>query len=119
MSGSPVASDGRLLTRVTIFGFDFDGEIIDSANVVVRWLTEAFDVQGIHSPGEESIRPIIGLPLDVGVAKLLEDRLGGSAQVGELVVEFRSIYRERTSSPTAAYPGIVEEAGDMNRLLGA
>lgn len=50
--------------------FDLDGTLVDSQRVIVGCMTEAFTGEGLPVPAVDSIRRIIGLPLEECVARL-------------------------------------------------
>ena len=61
--------------------FDFDGTLVDSQRVIVRAMTEAFEADGRPAPDPAEVRRVVGLTLEVAVARLLPDAEDWSAAV--------------------------------------
>ena len=53
--------------------FDFDGTLVDSQRVIVQAMTEAFKADGRPAPDAAEVRRVVGLTLEVAVARLLPD----------------------------------------------
>lgn len=53
--------------------FDYDGTLVDSQHAILRAMTEGFAAQGLTPPRAEAVRRVVGLNLELAVAKLLPD----------------------------------------------
>ncbi len=53
--------------------FDFDGTLVDSLQFIVNAASRAFEDQGFPAPEPAAIQRIVGLRLEVAVARLLPD----------------------------------------------
>jgi phosphoglycolate phosphatase len=89
--------------------FDLDGTLVDTPKVIVATALEALRGRPWAMPTPEAIRATIGLPLTVAFAGLLGfDE--GSAEVGEVVAEYRRLWRANVIPRSAEllYPGVAE-----------
>ena len=53
--------------------FDWDGTLVDSQAQIVQCMREAFMSLDLEPPNESAIRQIVGLSLDIAVARLMPD----------------------------------------------
>lgn len=56
--------------------FDCDGTLVDSQSLIAGAMSAAFTASGLTPPPPESVRRVIGLSLDVAIARLLPDGEG-------------------------------------------
>lgn len=62
--------------------FDYDGTLVDSQHMILRAMTEAFGARNLDVPPPEAVRRVVGLSLDIAVAKLLPDPEDGAIAAG-------------------------------------
>lgn len=89
--------------------FDLDGTLVDTPKVIVDTALEALRGRPWAMPEPQAIRATIGLPLTVAFAGLLGfDE--GSAEVEQVVAEYRRIWRANVVPRSAEllYPGVAE-----------
>lgn len=67
--------------------FDFDGTLVDSQANIVRCMAEGFDAVGLEPPPAEAVRRVVGLSLELAIARLLP------AEAAEAVVPLAAAYR--------------------------
>ncbi|MEI6984908.1 MAG: HAD-IA family hydrolase [Rhodospirillaceae bacterium] len=98
------------MPRVRLALFDCDGTLIDSQHAIIAAMLAAWQGQGLGEPPEsEMIRRVVGLPLDVVVARLLPS--GSMASQEALVERYkREFQRQRQSGQfrEPLYPGLRE-----------
>jgi len=83
------AAAGSLRDRVTIL-FDLDGTLIDSTEAILESFDYAFARFGESTPSKESIKGLIGYPLDH-----MFESLGAKARpVADYVEAYKEHYRE-------------------------
>ena len=56
--------------------FDFDGTLVDSQWAITRVMAEAFAGAGLPAPEVAQVRRVVGLRLEVAIARLLPDGVG-------------------------------------------
>jgi phosphoglycolate phosphatase len=115
VSDSSTTRNRPSLDEIEVVGIDFDGVVIDSAPGIVQCMTEAFERRELRPPDAQAIKSIIGPPLEVGLAGLLERQSVDLGCVDDLVVEFRSIYQAQAPLLTSVYPGIIVEIGALQK----
>ena len=76
--------------------FDLDGTLIDSTEAILESFTKAYNTFGLHVPKDETIKSLIGLPLDVMFVKLGIDVSEAMAYVKSYKEYYRTIYIEKT-----------------------
>ncbi|QOP46483.1 HAD family hydrolase [Sulfurimonas paralvinellae] len=80
--------------------FDLDGTLIDSTEAILESFHYAFDFYGYRHPDDESIKALIGHPLDYMFAKLgVEDE-----KVWDFVAVYKEHYREISTQKTVLLP---------------
>lgn len=60
--------------------FDCDGTLVDSQHTIVASMTAAWHVHGLYGPAPDAIRRVIGLPLEVAIARLAPTQRSGQVQ---------------------------------------
>ena len=60
--------------------FDCDGTLVDSQHTIVASMTAAWHAHGLQRPATDAIRRVIGLPLEVAIARLASTQQGGQVQ---------------------------------------
>ena len=53
--------------------FDCDGTLVDSQHSIIAAMTAAWRVHGLDAPDARAVRRIVGLPLEIGIARLLPE----------------------------------------------
>ncbi len=91
--------------------FDVDGTLVDSQADIVRAMTFAFKGVGLEMPPRAQVLGIVGLSLDVAMARLAPDV--GEAKHRALVDGYKSSYKARredvgTRLSSPLYPGARE-----------
>jgi phosphoglycolate phosphatase len=91
---------------VSAIAFDLDGCIIDSRGAILPSLRVALVEHGLPALPDDELAFLIGPPLALGLASLLE-RLGEDpALAPSLVQAYRADYREHMLDRTSLVPGI-------------
>ncbi len=68
--------------------FDFDGTLVDSQAGIVRCMTEGFAAAGLPAPEAAAVRRVVGLSLELAIARLLPD------EAQEAVLPVAAAYRQ-------------------------
>lgn len=106
---------------VDLVVFDVDGTLVDSQHMIVACMTAAFTAGGYVLPSDEAIRRIVGLPLEIGVARLAPGL--DEAAVDALCEGYKSNFFRMRHQPEFSYalfPGTAEmlvELGKQDSLL--
>lgn len=86
--------------------FDLDGTLIDSTEAILESFGVAFETFGTSVPEDESIKKLIGHPLDLMFTMLGVDVLQADAYVGAYKEHYRLISRQKTTLLPLAYEAI-------------
>ncbi|MCX6408452.1 MAG: HAD family hydrolase [Propionibacteriales bacterium] len=94
--------------------FDLDGTLVDTPHAIARELAAAVGATTGTAPRDEAARRLIGLPLDVMVARLAPGAT--PPERAEAVADYRRRFRERIVPEAAAllYPGVVDGLARMH-----
>ena len=84
--------------------FDWDGTLMDSIDKIVACVKAAANDCQLTAPSSEAIRHIVGLSLDIAMAKLFPGAT--SEQQAEVVNAYRHQYLTSSQYETPFYPGI-------------
>jgi phosphoglycolate phosphatase len=78
--------------------FDCDGTLVDSQHVIVASMTDAFLSEGLEPPPREVVVGVVGLSLDIAVARLVP---AGSdlARVERLADSYKAAFAARRRRP--------------------
>ncbi len=78
--------------------FDCDGTLVDSQHAIVAAMGDAFLSEGLTAPPRETVIGVVGLSLDIAVARLVPD---GSdlAQVDRLADAYKAAFAARRRRP--------------------
>ncbi len=92
--------------RFELIVFDWDGTLMDSEEKIVRCFSAAATDVGLHDPGRDAVRNIIGLGLPEAMQALYPG-LAATKQ-DQLVERYREhfLHRDRTAMPL--FPGVAE-----------
>ncbi len=98
--------------------FDVDGTLVDSQELILGAMAEAFDTVGVPLPPRTKVLGIVGLSLPVAMARLAPEADGAA-----LVDAYRAAYfRMRLQDAAPLYPGALDAldalARDPSVLLG-
>ncbi|MDW4500460.1 HAD-IA family hydrolase [Sulfitobacter sp. D35] len=112
-------------TSLRLVIFDVDGTLVDSQGDIVAALTHAFGAVGRPAPDRATMLGIVGLSLDVAMARLAPE--APEATRARLVQAYKDAYMDLRSRAGAAhssplFPGAREAlealSADENTLLG-
>lgn len=83
--------------------FDCDGTLVDSQHVIVASMIEAFETEGLAAPGRESILGVVGLSLDIAVARFVPP--ASDLDVVDRIAEsYKAAFGARRRRPDHAEP---------------
>ncbi len=94
--------------------FDLDGTLIDTGRGIVRMMTDTLHNMGVEPADEKTIRSMIGLPLEVGLARFLGLPID-HPHVAVAVTKYKRRFHE-WMVPQAAdllFPGVAEGLADL------
>jgi phosphoglycolate phosphatase len=90
-------ADGKLII------FDCDGTLVDSQHAIVAAMSDAFQAEGLIAPAREQVLTVVGLSLDIAVARLTPDGTDLDG-VDRLAEAYKSSFRARRLRPEHAEP---------------
>ncbi|MEP2030485.1 MAG: HAD-IA family hydrolase [Paracoccaceae bacterium] len=98
--------------------FDVDGTLVDSQNDIVAAMTAAFSGVGATVPSRHEVLSIVGLSLDVAMARLAPEL--ETAVRSEMVQGYKDAYvaiRARTGAAISSplYPGAAQILADLGK----
>ena len=95
--------------------FDVDGTLVDSQNEIVAAMTSGFAAVGREAPPRAQVLSIVGLSLDVGIARLCPE--ASAEELTAMVAGYKDAFVEirRTSDCAVFYPGMRELLDDLAR----
>jgi len=99
---------------VRVILFDLDGTLIDSTDAILDGFRHTFERFKKKYPGDEEVKKLIGLPLDV-----MFENLGVKENVWDYVDTYKKRYREISKEKTVLLPNAkeaIKEAKDFARL---
>jgi len=96
--------------------FDLDGTLIDSTEAILESFHNSFELHGHPHPDNETIKALIGHPLDVMYAELGIE----ASRVWDFVDTYKEHYRKISTQKTVLLPGAAEavEAAKQFARLG-
>jgi len=83
-------------TKSTIILFDLDGTLIDSTEAILESFSKAYEKCGGVKPNDESIKELIGLPLDIMFIELGISRDEAIHYVTAYKEHYRTIHTQKT-----------------------
>lgn len=89
--------------------FDCDGTLVDSQQTIIACMKAAFERHGIAPPNPDSVRRVVGLPLNVAIAHLYPD--GDDDLNEQLTVGYRDAFfalRGEGAVEEPLYPGTID-----------
>jgi len=87
--------EGSLRSKIIIF--DLDGTIIDSTEAILESFGKAYATFGREVPADESIKPLIGLPLDVIFVELGVPEEEAMAYANAYKEHYRTVHTQKTT----------------------
>jgi phosphoglycolate phosphatase len=90
--------------RSKIILFDLDGTLIDSTEAILESFSKAYAKFDAEVPADESIKPLIGLPLEIMFVKLGVDE----AKAMDYVTAYKEHYRTIHTQKTVLLPKVEE-----------
>ena len=96
--------------------FDFDGTLVDSQRAILGAMVQAFAVHSLPVPAPEAVRRIVGLKLEIAIARLLPDPTD-DALAHRVADSYRTAYftrRQRPDYEEPLYPGVREGLRRLN-----
>jgi len=102
--------------------FDCDGTLVDSQHSIISVMNETCKIYEINEISRESIRRIVGLPLEIAMSQLFENHT--HIDHDEMAETFRKIFRKlrlQGDVQEPLYPGTVEALDQIEQdglLLG-
>lgn len=94
--------------------FDCDGTLVDSQHTIIAAMTAAWHAHGLRPQAPDAVRRVVGLPLEVAIARL------APAQPGDRVQRLGDAYRDaffelqaRPDHHEPLYPGVREVLGRL------
>jgi phosphoglycolate phosphatase len=100
--------------------FDCDGTLVDSQHVIVASMVEAFRAVGLAVPPRERILGVVGLSLDIAVARLVPPE-SDLETVDRIAEAYKASFGERRRRPDHAeplYDGIRETLDRLSATPG-
>ncbi|WP_422077964.1 HAD-IA family hydrolase [Vannielia sp.] len=96
------------MTDLRCIIFDVDGTLVDSQNDIVAAMTAGFAAVGRAAPARAEVLSIVGLSLDIGIARLCPDAAG--SELDQMVAAYKDSFVEirKTSDGATFYPGMRE-----------
>lgn len=93
--------------RYRLIVFDFDGTLVDSQHAIARAMGEAFGAHGLEAPAVDAVRRVVGLKLELAVARLLPDPadMATAAVVAEAYRRAFFAIRARPDHHEPLFPG--------------
>ena len=86
--------EGTIRSKIVLF--DLDGTIIDSTEAILESFEKAYSTFNTAVPSAESIKALIGLPLDVMFVKLGVDEVEAMGYVKAYKEHYRTIHTKKT-----------------------
>jgi len=87
--------EGSIRSKIVLF--DLDGTIIDSTEAILESFEKAYTSFGVGVPSAESIKPLIGLPLDIMFVKLGVEQEEAMAYVKAYKEHYKTIHTQKTT----------------------
>jgi len=96
--------------------FDFDGTLVDSQRLILAGMKLSFAAHGLPVPAPELVRRVIGLRLDVAVARLLPDP-GDTDRVERVAASYRDAFsqlHQQSEYQTPLFPGVADGLRELD-----
>ena len=97
------------MTALKLVVFDVDGTLVDSQKTIIESMHRAFEAVGIAIPSKDAVLGIVGLSLDVAMARLAPEETRGTHHA--LADAYKEAYvasraKEGTLASSPFYPGM-------------
>lgn len=83
--------------------FDCDGTLVDSQHAIVAAMNDAFQSEGLVTPPRDRVIGVVGLSLDIAVARLMPEG-SGIERVERLSEAYKAAFRARRLRPDHVEP---------------
>jgi len=96
------------MTALKLVIFDCDGTLVDSQHAIVAAMNDAFAAEALTPPPRAAVLSVVGLSLDLAVARLLSDA-ADDALVERMALGYKASFgerRRRAEVEEPLYPGI-------------
>lgn len=96
--------------------FDFDGTLVDSQRAILAAMGQAFAAHSLAGPAPEAVRRIVGLKLEIAVARLLPDP-ADDEMASRVADSYRNAYftlRQRPDYDEPLFAGVHEGLQRLN-----
>lgn len=90
--------------------FDLDGTLVDSLPDIVGSFQEALTKQGVPAPGDDEVRTMVGLPLEIMYRQVAPADL-----VPTLVAGYRRLYPQRFTDNSTVFPEAPQVLAELRR----
>jgi phosphoglycolate phosphatase len=88
--------------------FDLDGCIVDSRDAILPSVRIALGPEGLGDLPDDELRGLIGPPLEIGFADLLERHGSDPSHARAVTAAYRADYRQHMLERTTLVPGMAE-----------
>lgn len=101
--------------------FDCDGTLVDSAGVIHACMVRTFDEYGLPEPHPEHTKSIIGLTLDLAIARMLEREV--DTEIAAMTVSYKKHFMSYRNSGDALEPlfegiaPLIGQLADMDEII--
>lgn len=97
--------------------FDLDGTLIDSAHMIHASMARAFGELHMPAPAATDVRRVIGLPLEVAIARLAPGRAAADyPHIADAYKDSFAALRAAGTGGEILFPGVIET---LNALVGS
>jgi len=97
--------------------FDYDGTLVDSQHAILHAMTAGFAAAGLPAPEAAAVRGVVGLSLEIAVARLCPDPQDG-VTVNRVADAYRAAFLSLRSRPEyhePLFPGVRETLAALDR----
>jgi len=97
--------------------FDYDGTLVDSQRAILHAMAEGFAAADLPAPEAAAVRRVVGLSLEVAVARLCPDSMDGIT-VNRVADAYRDAFHALRTRPDYCeplFPGVRETLAALDR----
>ncbi|MEP2533579.1 HAD-IA family hydrolase [Shimia sp.] len=105
------------MSELRLVVFDVDGTLVDSQADILRSMNVAFQSVGLPNPDRDAVLGIVGLSLDVAMARLVPDAaVELRDQMVQAYKDSYMLHREQagTVNSSPLYPGAIDTLSQLN-----